>query len=159
MPVVIHETIIAAPVVKVWLFFTDPVKNLPAISPPGDAVVIESADLPIKEGSRVVIAARDVLGRRLTWESRITVMTPPRPVVFGLEARFVDEQVRGPFASWKHEHEFEAVDDKTTRMVDRVSYKPPMGFLGFALDWLYLRWKVRAMLNFRGRALCNQLEQ
>ena len=159
MPVILHETVIASPVLPVWLFFMDPVKNLPAINPPGDAVVIESADLPVRAGSTIAIVARDPLGRRIRWKSRITVFTPPRPVVFGLEARFVDEQIDGPFASWKHEHEFEAIDDKTTRMVDRITYKPPLGLLGFVVDWLYLRWKLRAMLKHRGRVVKKKLER
>ena len=159
MPVILHETVIQAAVLPVWMFFMDPVKNLPAISPPGDAVVIESADLPMREGAAIAIAARDPLGRRIRWQSRITVFTTPHPVVFGLEARFVDEQVAGPFAMWKHEHEFEAIDDATTRMVDRITYKPPLGALGFVIDWLYLRWKLRATLKHRGNALKQKLER
>jgi ligand-binding SRPBCC domain-containing protein len=121
--------------------------------------VIESADLPIREGSVIKIAVRDPLGRRLRWESRIAVFSPPHPVVFGMEARFVDVQMAGPFAMWTHEHEFEAVDDKRTRVLDRVTYKPPMGFMGFIADWLYVRWKIRRMLAFREKALRAALER
>ncbi len=159
MPVIVHETILAAPVERVWLFFTDPVRNLPAISPPGDAVVIESADLPLKEGSVIEVATKDPFGRQVRWSSRITVFTPPRPVVFGVEARLVDEQVSGPFARWRHEHEFEAIDAKTTRLLDRVVYKPRHGVAGFILDWLIIRWKIRGTLKYRDRALRKMLEK
>lgn len=153
MPIIHHETIVPASIGRVWLFFTDPVKNLPAISPPSSAVVIESADLPIKEGARIVIAAKDPLGRRIRCDSRIEVFSPPHPVISGMEARFVDVQLSGPFAAWKHEHEFEAVDSKTTRMVDRVTYRPPFGMLGFIADWLLIRWQLRSMLRYRSNAL------
>lgn len=153
MPIIHHETIVPASIGRVWLFFTDPVKNLPAISPPSSAVVIESADLPIKEGSRVIIAAKDPIGRRIRWESRIEIFNPPHPVISGMEARFVDVQMSGPFAAWKHEHEFEALDSKTTRMVDRVTYRPPFGVLGFVADWAMIRWQLRSMLRYRGNAL------
>lgn len=158
MPVILYQTVVAAPVVKVWLFFTDPVKNLPRISPPGDAIVVESADLPIRDGSKLTIAARDPLGRRVRWESLIEQFTPPRAVVFGFEARFVDIQTNGPFPTWKHEHDFEAVDDKTTRITDRITYKPPYGFFGLILDWVYLRWHLRGMLRYRAKALRAAIE-
>lgn len=159
MPVIHYETTIAAPLVKVWLVFADPVKSLPRISPPADAVVIESADLPMREGARLVIAARDPLGRRVRWESLIEQYIPPRAVVFGMEARFVDVQVSGPFASWRHSHELEALDDKTTRLVDRITYKPPLGILGAIIDTLYLRWKIRGILRHRGRAIRDMVEE
>lgn len=159
MPVIEQHTIVAAPIARVWQFFTDPVKNLPLISPPTDAVVIESADLPLREGSHLIIAARDPFGRRILWRSLIEQFTPPRAVVFGVEARFVDVQVSGPFAAWRHAHEFEAVDDKTTRIVDRITYKPPLGLLGLPLDWLYLRWRLRSMLKYRARAVRKAIER
>ncbi len=153
MALIDHETIIAAPITQVWLFFTDPVKNLPRISHPSAAIVVKSADLPIKDGSGVVIACKDPFGRRIDWQSRIEEFTPPHPVVFGMEARFVDIQVSGPFRIWKHEHEFEAIDLKTTRVVDRVTYMPPAGFLGLLADWLFLRWHIKRVLKYRGRML------
>lgn len=153
MPIIHHETTIAAPLMKVWRLFEDPVRNLPRISPPADAVVVESAELPMREGSHVNIVARDALGRRVKWRSKIEVYLPPHVVVFGMEARMVDVQVTGPFAAWRHSHELEAIDDKTTRLVDRVEYRPPYGATGMVLDWLYLRWKIRAMLRHRARAI------
>jgi len=42
---------------------------------------------------------------------------------------FVDEQRFGPYAMWHHEHWFFPCDEGV-RMVDRVSYKLPLGVLG-----------------------------
>lgn len=153
VPTIHHETLVPASIARVWMFFTDPVKNLPVISPPSSAVVIESADLPIQEGSKLTIAAKDPIGRRIRWESRIESFTPPHAVISGMEARFVDVQVTGPFVAWKHEHEFEAVDSKTTRVVDRITYRPPFGALRFVADWLLIRWQLRSMLKYRSKAL------
>src|SRR5688500_7103793 len=119
MPTLEFETIIAAPLQRVWEIFSD-VNSLIAISPPADRVEIESADVPIGAGSRIVIIAAGPLGRRMRWVAKIVEHRPPHAVVFGEEARFVDEQESGPFKSWRHEHEFERVDEKTTRVIDRV---------------------------------------
>lgn len=46
-----------------------------------------------------------VRGIPLSWQSRISVWEPP--------LRFVDEQVRGPYRLWHHEHVFEEVNGGT----------------------------------------------
>ena len=80
------------------------------------------------------------LGEQVTWRarhfgftfhmtSRITEMERPR--------WFVDEQVEGPFKSWRHIHSFEAEVDGT-RMLDRIDYEAPFGLLGLAVDRLFL---------------------
>ena len=56
---------------------------------------------------------------------------------------FVDEQVEGPMAVWKHRHEFEPVGSWETRLTDRVEYRLPGGFLVNAL----FGWTVRPGLS------------
>ena len=109
----------------------------------------ESADLPIRAGSRVVSTSKGLFGRRMRCVARIVEHRPPHGVIFGQEARLVDEQAEGPFAYWQHEHEFEAVDAKTTRVVDRVKYGLRWGPIGWVLDWLVGRRKIRAILEYR----------
>lgn len=71
-------------------------------------------------------------GEEVTWRathfhvpfamtSRITKLAPP--------TRFVDEQTRGPFRRFHHEHEFHS-SGAGTIMVDRVSLDAPPGPLG-----------------------------
>jgi hypothetical protein len=71
-------------------------------------------------------------GEEVTWRawhfgvpirmtSRITAMTEPE--------LFVDEQVRGPFRWFRHEHEFRP-DGAGTLMIDRVKFTAPLGPLG-----------------------------
>ena len=147
-----HQTILPVPLLQVWEVFTDPVRNLPRLSPATWAVVIESADLPLREGSRVVLSFRDPLNRKTRWESVIRDFTPPKPVVFGFEARFTDVQVSGPFALWEHSHELEAVDSKTTRMVDRLSYRLSFGLPGLLAD-APLRWQFGRIFAYRDRGM------
>lgn len=58
--------------------------------------------------------------------------------------RFVDEQTRGPFAFWRHEHRFELLDTGATRMIDSVEFGSPLGPLGRVVDVLVLsRYMLR----------------
>jgi len=61
----------------------------------------------------------------------------PRISEYDRPHRFVDEQVSGPFAHWRHEHRFEAAGEGT-RMVDDVDFASPVGSVGRLVDRLVL---------------------
>lgn len=153
------ETSIAAPLRTVWDFHQDVRTSLPLLCLPEDCVVIESADAPPVAGARIVITARGPLGRRIRWVARIVEHSPPHAVVFGEEGRFVDEQESGPFARWRHAHEFEAIDDKTTRVIDHIEYRVPLGPLGWLADRLFVAPRLRRMFAHRHARLRELLEQ
>src|SRR5206468_5943881 len=69
--------------------------------------------------------------------SRITALERP--------SRFVDEQVRGPFARFRHEHVFEPVGGGT-RMIDRVEFAAPLGLLGRIAERLVLGVYMRRLI-------------
>jgi ligand-binding SRPBCC domain-containing protein len=48
--------------------------------------------------------------------------------------RFVDEQQRGPFGRWGHEHLFAALPDGTVLDAARRGVPVPLGLLGSAAD-------------------------
>ena len=150
MPTLGFETVVRAPLARVWSFHEDITNALPAMSPPVAAVRVESADLPVRAGSRIVIRARGPLGFRLRWVARIVEHQPPAG---GAAARFVDEQEAGPFKSWRHEHEFRAVDERTTRLTDRVTYRVRFGVLGAIADRLFVRRHIEAMFRHRQATL------
>lgn len=157
MPILTFETTIRAPLAKVWEFHDDPIRGLPSLSPPQNAVEMESADLPIRVGSRVALTAKGPVGRfRIV--ARIVEHRPPHAVVFGEEARFVDEQQSGPFKRWRHEHEFEAIDQMSTRVVDRVMYSVGWGPLGWIADKLFVARQLRAMFKHRHETTKRLLE-
>lgn len=151
MPVLEFEITLAAPLDVVWAFHDD-VNNLPVLSPPEAGATIESAEVPVKEGSRIVITAKGPLGR-VRWVAKIVAHKPPRAVVFGEEARFVDVQESGPFKSWRHEHDFERVDEKTTRVLDRITYRVGWGPIGWLADALVVRRQLRSMFRHRHAVL------
>lgn len=65
--------------------------------------------------------------------------------------RFVDEQVRGPFAVMRHEHLFKAQPDGSTVMTDRMSFRAPLGLLGRTVEpvlSVYLRRLLRERADY-----------
>lgn len=75
------------------------------------------------------------------WRTRIAIWDPPH--------RFVDEQLRGPYRQWIHEHTFEERDGGTwTR--DRVEYAVPGGAL---VNALIVRRDVEKIFEHRTQAL------
>jgi ligand-binding SRPBCC domain-containing protein len=95
-----------------------------------------------------VLGLNGPLGR-VRWVARITQHQPPHAVVFGEEARFVDEQESGPFKFWRHEHEFERIDAKTTRIVDRLTYRVGYGPIGLVADVALVRPKLKRLFRYR----------
>ena len=63
---------------------------------------------------------------------------------------FVDEQIRGPFAKWVHQHEFEA-DGAKTRLTDRITYELPGGSLINRLFGWTVTLGLRKMFSHRHR--------
>jgi ligand-binding SRPBCC domain-containing protein len=125
---------------ELFPFFAD-AANLQAITPPWlDFHVVTPAPIRMQAGALIDYRLR-VHGLPLRWRTRINVWEPPH--------RFVDEQLRGPYRRWVHEHTFEARDGGTLAR-DHVSYAVPC-------DWLVHRWLVRPdverIFRFRTSAL------
>lgn len=97
----------------------------------------------IGEGQEVTWRARH-FGLPLTMTSRVTQVDFP--------GSFTDEQVRGPFKSFRHVHEFEATPGGCI-MTDRVEFTAPFGLLGRAAGKLVLRPYLQRLIRDRGRFL------
>lgn len=113
------ECVLTAPLVEVFDFFSK-AENLERLTPPWLAFQILTPP-PIEMRVGTIIDYRIKLKVvPMLWRSEITVWEPG--------VRFVDEQRRGPYKYWEHEHRFEAVDGGT-RMIDHVQYGVPGGSL------------------------------
>ncbi|MET7964893.1 SRPBCC family protein [Micromonospora zamorensis] len=91
-------------------------------------------------GDEVTFRARH-LGPRWCMTSRITVYERPH--------RFVDEQTRGPFSAFRHEHHFQGLDGGGTRMTDRVTMSAPWGPLGAVATRVLVAPYLRRLLRQR----------
>lgn len=70
----------------------------------------------------------------------------------------MDEQQSGPFASWRHEHDLEAVDSRTTRLVDHVTYRLRGGWMMQVFNALIGRFYIKRILRQRQGAMKRMLE-
>jgi ligand-binding SRPBCC domain-containing protein len=107
------------PLEVVFPFFSD-ARNLERLTPPWLRFeVLTAGEIPIAAGTRIAYRLR-LRGIPVRWESEITAWDPPH--------RFVDEQRRGPYRLWIHEHLFRQ-HNGLTLAEDRVQYAVPGGAL------------------------------
>src|SRR5262245_4773777 len=68
-----------------------------------------------------------------------------RIVEYDRPSRFVDEMVKGTFASFRHLHEFIA-DGDSVLMRDTLTWTSPLGFLGVIADRLFVERHMRSFI-------------
>ena len=132
----------------VFEFFAD-AGNLEAITPPWLSFRIVTPR-PIAMGPGTLIEYRLRLrGLPVSWLTRIEVWEPG--------VRFVDQQMRGPYALWHHTHEFAAEPGGGTRMTDTVRYALPFGPVGALGHALFVRRDLERIFDFRFDAVASRI--
>ena len=125
---------------EVFAFFADP-RNLPLLTPAAFRLRLLSEPAPMAAGS-VYDLALSWFGVPMRWRAFIREFDPPY--------RFVDVQVRGPYARWEHRHRF--LDARGgTWVEDRVTYRLPLGPLGRAAHALVVRRQLAGLWAHRTR--------
>ncbi len=135
-----REAILPFPRERFFDFFSK-AENLELLTPPWLSFKIVTP-LPIQMCVGALIDYRISLrGIPLRWRSEITVWDPPY--------RFVDEQLRGPYRSWVHEHRFTEVDGGTL-VEDQVEYAVLGGSL---VNRLFVAPDVNRIFDYRQKRL------
>jgi ligand-binding SRPBCC domain-containing protein len=81
------------------------------------------------------------LGEQVTWRARhfgVPFTMTSEIVEMERPIHFVDEQIRGPFRRFRHEHHFESTEGGTL-MVDLIDFSSPLGLIGRTVDRLVLQ--------------------
>ena len=107
------------PIDQVFSFFSD-ARELERITPGFlHFKVLTPGPIDIQQGTLIDYRLK-LHGIPIKWRTEICDWEPP--------FRFVDQQLRGPYRRWHHEHTFEEIDGKT-KVSDNVHYIPRGGSL------------------------------
>lgn len=133
---------------RAFAFFSD-ARNLEAITPPWLRFrVLTPGAIEMREGTLIDYRLR-LHGIPLTWRTRIEVWEPPH--------RFVDVQLRGPYALWEHTHTFAPTGEDAVVISDRVRYALPLGRLGELARRVLVRRDLDRIFDHRMRAIAGRL--
>lgn len=113
---------------------------LDRLIPPWESVNILERGDGVRDGSVVKLLNR-IGPLKLTWVAEHHDYESGRC--------FRDTQTSGPFASWKHRHEFESDSSDTDMLKDRIEYRLPGGTLGALLGGRFVRNKIERMFEYR----------
>ncbi len=103
---------------------------------------IVRTELPDKmyEGLMIEYTVRPILGIPMNWITEIKTVKN--------HSFFVDEQRKGPYRIWHHEHHFKEVEGGV-EMTDIVSYELPLGFLGRLMHPILVKNKLKEIFDYR----------
>jgi len=128
---------------EIFPFFAD-AENLDLITPPWlHFRIVTPRPIEMNVGTTIDYRLR-LHGLPLRWRTLIKEWQPPH--------RFVDEQVRGPYRRWIHEHTFEPCDGGTLAR-DVVHYALPLDFI---FHPLFVRRDIEKISAFRRESLCRR---
>jgi ligand-binding SRPBCC domain-containing protein len=142
-----RRQLVERPLDEVFDFFAD-AANLEALTPAFLRFGIRTPlPIAVRAGTHIEYALR-LFGLPLRWRTLISVWEPGR--------RFVDEQLSGPYALWRHTHTFEAVEGGTL-VRDVVDYALPFGPLGRLAHALFVGRTLGRIFAYRQSAIARLL--
>ena len=129
-------------------FFAD-ARNLEAITPPLLRFrVVTPGPIVMRPGTLIQYRLR-LRGLPVNWLTSIQEWDPPH--------RFVDVQLRGPYALWHHAHDLRDDGEGGTIMRDTVRYAIGLGPLGELAHRLIVRRDLDVIFAFRHAAVARRV--
>ena len=137
----LHTSVrLATPLAEVFPFFAD-AYNLETLTPPWlEFQVLSAPPIEMQTGTTIDYKLK-IRGIPVRWKSEITAWEPP--------FRFVDEQRKGPYSLWVHEHRFREIEGHTVAE-DHIRYAVPGGAL---VHSLFVRRDVEGIFAYRKKRM------
>ena len=123
-----------------FAFFSDAF-NLEKITPEFLCFKILTPRPLAMQAGAVIEYSLSLFGVPFKWKTLIEQWEPG--------VRFVDRQLKGPYALWVHTHTFESIGADRTLMKDRVEYQLPLGFLGEIAHTLFVQETLKKIFAHR----------
>jgi ligand-binding SRPBCC domain-containing protein len=151
MPVFQATQMVKASIEECWDFFSSP-SNLSVITPPDMNFRITFPDpMPaMYQGLIIRYTVSPLLGIPLEWITEITHVKD--------REYFVDNQLKGPFKLWHHQHFFRETPDGV-EMRDIVNYELPLGKSGSLFGGGIVRKRVQGIFDFRKSVIERKFSQ
>jgi ligand-binding SRPBCC domain-containing protein len=128
------------PIHEIFEFFSN-AQNLEQLTPSSlQFHILTPTPIQIQQGTEIEYRLK-IRGIPIRWRSKIAVWDPPH--------RFVDEQLRGPYRQWIHEHRFTEHAGGTT-CEDTVKYAPIGGAI---INKLFVSREVQQIFAYRTQRL------
>ena len=130
---------------KAWDFFSSPY-NLSRITPSELRfnIISRYQSGQVYAGQLIEYKLSPIPGFRVYWMTEIT------HVVSG--HYFVDEQRRGPYKLWHHQHHFREMEG-SIEMTDIVHYQLPLGILGALAHGLFVGRQLENIFDYRRKKI------
>jgi len=140
-----RKQILPIPIAKAWDFFCDP-ENLKLITPPylSYKMLSRSDAGEMYPGMILSYKVSPVLNIDIKWATEITQVKEQK--------YFIDNQIKGPYKIWHHEHHFKEIENGT-EMRDILYYEMPYGILGKLIHKIFIRKRVKKIFNYRYKKL------
>ncbi len=136
---------IPASMEEVWKLISDPA-NLSLITPADMRFRVISVEKvnTIYPGQFIEYKVSPLFRIPLYWKTEIMDVKK--------EELFIDEQRKGPYRLWRHEHYFKAIPGGV-EMRDLVKYENPFGIFGRWANSLLVRKKLLQLFHYRYRKI------
>ncbi len=131
------------PLEKVFGFFKKP-ENLDSVTPQNLGFkILTPCPISMEKGT-VIDYTIHLYGLPMTWQTVITDYNPPYS--------FTDSQVKGPYQTWIHTHQF-AAQEGGTLMTDEVQYSVPFGPFGEIAHILFVKKQIKRIFDYRKKVI------
>ena len=136
----LRQQVVPAAIDDVWAYFATP-HNLNEITPPNmNFEIIHGGMEKMFPGQLIEYRVQFIPLFKSHWLTEIAHVEENH--------YFVDEQRRGPYRFWYHEHLFTPTNEGT-QIMDHVTYELPFGLLGESVHALWVKMRLKNIFDYR----------